>query len=66
MSRSFRFGVNVGYADSRAEWAEKARKIKGLGYDVLTIPLWLWLGVILGPIALAWIALLPSGKKATS
>jgi hypothetical protein len=34
MSRSFRFGVNVGYAASRSEWAEKARKIEGLGYDV--------------------------------
>jgi probable F420-dependent oxidoreductase len=38
MSRSFRFGVNVGYAASRSEWAEKAQKIEGLGYDVLTIP----------------------------
>jgi probable F420-dependent oxidoreductase len=38
MSRRFRFGVNVGYAGSRPEWAEKARKIEGLGYDVLTIP----------------------------
>jgi probable F420-dependent oxidoreductase len=38
MSRPFRFGVNVGFAPSRAEWAEKARKIEALGYDVLTIP----------------------------
>lgn len=38
MSRRFRFGVNVGYAASRSEWAAKARKIEELGYDVLTIP----------------------------
>ena len=36
--RPFRFGVNVGPARSRREWAEKARKIEGLGYDILTVP----------------------------
>jgi probable F420-dependent oxidoreductase len=34
----FRFGVNVGRATSRAEWAEKARKFEDLGYSVLTVP----------------------------
>jgi probable F420-dependent oxidoreductase len=36
--RPFRFGVNVGPSRSRAEWAEKARKLEGLGYDTLTVP----------------------------
>jgi probable F420-dependent oxidoreductase len=30
--------VNVGPSRSRAEWAEKARKLEGLGYDALTAP----------------------------
>jgi probable F420-dependent oxidoreductase len=34
----FRFGVNVGPSRSQAEWAEKARKVEGLGYDTLTVP----------------------------
>ena len=34
----FRFGVNVGRAGSRAEWADKARKLEGLGYSTLTVP----------------------------
>ena len=34
---TFRFGVSVG-ARSRAEWAEKARKIEDLGYSTLTVP----------------------------
>ena len=34
----FRFGVNVGPSRSQAEWAEKARKMEGLGYDALTVP----------------------------
>lgn len=34
----FRFGVNVGPSRSQAEWAEKARKVEGLGYDALTVP----------------------------
>jgi probable F420-dependent oxidoreductase len=34
----FRFGVNVGPSRTQAEWAEKARKIEGLGYDTLTVP----------------------------
>jgi probable F420-dependent oxidoreductase len=36
--KPFRFGVNVWRAGSRAAWAEKARKIEGLGYGVLTVP----------------------------
>jgi probable F420-dependent oxidoreductase len=35
--KPFRFGVNVGPARSRAQWAEKARLIEALGYDVLTV-----------------------------
>jgi probable F420-dependent oxidoreductase len=36
--KPFRFGVNVGRAESRAEWAEKARKLEDLGYSALTVP----------------------------
>src|ERR1700730_4699210 len=36
--KPFRFGVNVGPSRSRAEWAEKARQLEGLGYDTLTVP----------------------------
>jgi probable F420-dependent oxidoreductase len=36
--KPFRFGVNVGRARSRAEWAEKARKVEDLGYSTLTVP----------------------------
>lgn len=36
--KPFRFGVNVGCASSRAEWAEKARKLEDLGYSTLTVP----------------------------
>lgn len=36
--RPFRFGVNVGPSRSRAEWAEKARRLEDLGYDALTVP----------------------------
>jgi probable F420-dependent oxidoreductase len=36
--KPFRFGVNVGRASSRAEWAEKARKLEDLGYSALTVP----------------------------
>jgi probable F420-dependent oxidoreductase len=36
--KPFRFGVNVGRASSRAEWAEKARKLEDLGYAALTVP----------------------------
>src|SRR5882672_6726544 len=36
--RSFRFGVNVWHAKSRADWVGKARKIEDLGYDTLTVP----------------------------
>src|SRR5258708_32578364 len=33
-----RFGVNVRTAASRAEWADKARKVEALGYTVLLVP----------------------------
>jgi len=36
--KPFRFGVNVGRAQSRAEWQEKARKAEDLGYATLTVP----------------------------
>jgi probable F420-dependent oxidoreductase len=36
--KPFRFGVNVWRAGSRAEWAEKARRIEDLGYSTLTVP----------------------------
>lgn len=36
--RPFRFGVSVSGAGSRAEWAEKARKIEDLGYSTLLVP----------------------------
>jgi alkanesulfonate monooxygenase SsuD/methylene tetrahydromethanopterin reductase-like flavin-dependent oxidoreductase (luciferase family) len=36
--RSFRFGVNVRSAHSRAEWQEKARRVETLGYDTLNTP----------------------------
>jgi probable F420-dependent oxidoreductase len=36
--KTYRFGVNVGPSGSRAEWAEKARKIEDLGYSALTVP----------------------------
>ncbi|HEY1430396.1 MAG TPA: LLM class F420-dependent oxidoreductase [Stellaceae bacterium] len=36
--KPFRFGVNVRHAQSRAEWAQKARKIEDLGYSTLNAP----------------------------
>jgi hypothetical protein len=36
--RRFRFGVNVWHVQSRAELAEKARKVEALGYATLTFP----------------------------
>src|ERR671934_563473 len=36
--KPFRFGVNVTTAGSRAEWADKARKLEDLGYSTLTVP----------------------------
>jgi probable F420-dependent oxidoreductase len=36
--KPFRFGVSVRDAESRADWAGKARKIEDLGYAVLTVP----------------------------
>src|SRR4051794_2845828 len=34
----FRFGIGIGQINSRADLAEKARKIEALGYDTLTLP----------------------------
>lgn len=34
----FRFGVNLWRAGSRAEWADRARRVEALGYDALTVP----------------------------
>src|ERR1700674_5388233 len=34
----FRFGVNLWQARSRAEWAQKARKVEELGFATLTVP----------------------------
>lgn len=36
--RPFRFGINVRAADSRAAWAEKARQVEALGFDILLAP----------------------------
>ncbi len=36
--KPFRFGVNVRRASTRADWAEKARKIEALGFATLTVP----------------------------
>jgi probable F420-dependent oxidoreductase len=36
--KPFRFGVSIWYAQSRAEFVEKARKIEAFGYDTLTLP----------------------------
>jgi probable F420-dependent oxidoreductase len=36
--KSFRFGVNVSGARSRAEWTDKARRVEALGYSTLTVP----------------------------
>jgi probable F420-dependent oxidoreductase len=36
--RPFRFGVQTSKGASREEWAEKARKIEGLGFSTLLIP----------------------------
>jgi alkanesulfonate monooxygenase SsuD/methylene tetrahydromethanopterin reductase-like flavin-dependent oxidoreductase (luciferase family) len=36
--RPFRFGVNVGSADTGAAWTDKARRLEELGYSTLTVP----------------------------
>ena len=36
--KPFRFGVNLGHAQSRAQWQETARKVEDLGYATLTVP----------------------------
>ncbi|MER7756587.1 TIGR03621 family F420-dependent LLM class oxidoreductase [Kitasatospora sp. NPDC097643] len=37
-NRPFRFGVNLVAPAPRREWAEKARKVEDLGFDVLGVP----------------------------
>lgn len=34
----FRFGVNLRGTPSRAAWAQKARRVEALGYDILNVP----------------------------
>ena len=36
--KPFRFGVNVWSSGSRAEWADRARKLADLGYSGLSVP----------------------------
>jgi probable F420-dependent oxidoreductase len=36
--KQFRFGVNLRAADSRAHWAEKARRVEDLGFSTLLVP----------------------------
>jgi probable F420-dependent oxidoreductase len=36
--KPFRFGVNMWHGPSRAEWADKARRVEDLGFDTLTVP----------------------------
>lgn len=36
--RPFRFAVNVRSAGSWSEWAEKARRLEALGFDILNVP----------------------------
>src|SRR4051794_25373765 len=36
--KPFRFGVSLWHAGSRAELAEKARRVEALGYDTLSFP----------------------------
>src|ERR687891_308350 len=36
--RPFRFGVNLRSAGSRAEWADKARRLEDQGYAMLSVP----------------------------
>jgi alkanesulfonate monooxygenase SsuD/methylene tetrahydromethanopterin reductase-like flavin-dependent oxidoreductase (luciferase family) len=36
--KPFRFGISVWHAASRAELADKAKKIEALGYDALSFP----------------------------
>ncbi|HUG14777.1 MAG TPA: TIGR03621 family F420-dependent LLM class oxidoreductase [Thermomicrobiales bacterium] len=38
MPRDFRFGVSVFQAETGEAWREKARRVEGLGFDVLLIP----------------------------
>lgn len=36
--RPFRFGVQIGRAESRADWTSKAQRVESLGYDTLLMP----------------------------
>ncbi|HZQ30224.1 MAG TPA: LLM class F420-dependent oxidoreductase [Mycobacterium sp.] len=37
MAKDFRFGIGLWPKDSRSKWQETARRIEGLGYDVLQV-----------------------------
>ena len=36
--KTFRFGINLRDAKSRADWQDKARKVEALGYSALLVP----------------------------
>jgi probable F420-dependent oxidoreductase len=38
MAKDFRFGVGLLPKESRSEWQETARRIEGLGFDILSVP----------------------------
>ena len=38
MTKPFRFGVQLGGAESATAWRDKARKIEDLGYSTLFMP----------------------------
>ncbi|HEY7051054.1 MAG TPA: LLM class F420-dependent oxidoreductase [Mycobacterium sp.] len=38
MARDFRFGIGLWPKDSRSAWQQTARRVEGLGYDVLHVP----------------------------
>jgi probable F420-dependent oxidoreductase len=38
MGKDFRFGVGLLPKNSRSEWQETARRIEGLGFDILSVP----------------------------
>jgi alkanesulfonate monooxygenase SsuD/methylene tetrahydromethanopterin reductase-like flavin-dependent oxidoreductase (luciferase family) len=36
--KTFRFGINLRDAKSRADWQDKARKVEAIGYSALLVP----------------------------
>src|SRR3954468_21449776 len=38
MAKDFRFGVGLLPKNSRSAWQEAARRVEGLGYDILQVP----------------------------